>query len=172
METLLITTNTSGVYLWVLDNPRLRSSCFINSIQRRRKPCYGRETHVPKRIWLLSPKSKTRQRAMSRGVTQAVFYPLVWLANDKTKGFASRKSFCRSGSRTLFFGGREATTGNTSDVPMLMMPLIGESLDFGFHFFKQQFEALLEQFYIFSEQMWWPSWKWFYACWLSQKMKG
>ena len=28
----------------------LRSSCFINSIQRRRKPCYGREIHVPKRI--------------------------------------------------------------------------------------------------------------------------
>ena len=35
-----------------------------------------------------------------------------------------------------------------------MMPLIGESLYFGFHFFKQQFETLLEQFYIFSEQMW------------------
>ena len=31
-----------------------------------------------------------------------------------------------------------------------MMPLIGESLDFGFYFFKQQFEASLEQFYIVS----------------------
>ena len=31
----------------------------------------------------------------------------------------------------------------------LMMLLIGESLDFGFYFFKQQFKASLEQFYIF-----------------------
>ena len=38
---------------------------------------------------------------MSRGVTRAVFYPLIWLANDKTKGFFSRKSFCHSGSQTL-----------------------------------------------------------------------
>ena len=30
------------------------------------------------------------------------------------KGFTSRKSFCRSGSQTLFFGGREATTENKS----------------------------------------------------------
>ena len=51
------------------------------------------------------------QSARSRGVTRAVFYPLIWLANIKTKGFTSRKSFCRSGSQTLFFGGREATTG-------------------------------------------------------------
>ena len=49
---------------------------------------------------------------MSRGVTLAVFYPLISLANIKTKGFTSQKSFCRSGSQTLFFGGREATTGN------------------------------------------------------------
>ena len=32
-----------------------------------------------------------------------------------------------------------------------MMPLIGESLDFGFYFFKQQFKALLEQFYNFTK---------------------
>ena len=38
------------------------------------------------------------------------------MANDKTKGFTSRKSFCRSGSQTLFFGGRETKTGNTSAV--------------------------------------------------------
>ena len=30
-----------------------------------------------------------------------------------------RKSFCRSGSQTLFFGGREATTGNASAVRRL-----------------------------------------------------
>ena len=34
--------------------------------------------------------------------------------NIKTKGFTSRKSFCHSGSQTLFFGGREATTGNAA----------------------------------------------------------
>ena len=95
----------------------LRSSCFINSIQRRGKPCYDREIHIPKRIW--SPKSKTRQRAMSRGVTRAVFYPLIWLANEETKAFTSPISFCRSGSQTLFFGGREATTGNSSAVRRL-----------------------------------------------------
>ena len=31
----------------------------------------------------------------------------------------SQKSLCRSGSQTLFFGGREATTGNTSAVRRL-----------------------------------------------------
>ena len=41
-----------------------------------------------------SPKYKTHQRARSRGVTRAVFYPLIWLANIKAKGFTSRKSFC------------------------------------------------------------------------------
>ena len=56
---------------------------------------------------------------MSRGVTRAVFYPLIWLANDETKAFTSRISFCRWGSQTLFFGGREATTGNTSAVRIL-----------------------------------------------------
>ena len=35
------------------------------------------------------------------------------------KGFTSRKSFCRSGSQTLFFEGREATTGNASAVRRL-----------------------------------------------------
>ena len=65
-------------------------------------------------------KSKTRQRARSRGVTRAVFYPFIWLANIKTKGSTSRKSFFRSGSQTLIFGGREATTGNTSAVRRLI----------------------------------------------------
>ena len=27
MDTLLITTNTNGVYLWVLDNPLITSTC-------------------------------------------------------------------------------------------------------------------------------------------------
>ena len=31
-----------------------------------------------------------------------------------------------------------------------MMPLIGESLDFRFYFFKQHFKASIEQFYIFN----------------------
>ena len=33
----------------------------------------------------------------------------------------SRKSFCHSGSQTLFFGGREATTGNASAVRRLLL---------------------------------------------------
>ena len=36
------------------------------------------------------------------------------------KGFTSRKSFRCSDSQTLFFGGREATTGNTSAVRRLL----------------------------------------------------
>ena len=56
---------------------------------------------------------------MSWGVTRAVFYPLIWLANDESKAFTLRILFCRSGSQTLFFGGREATTGNTSAVRRL-----------------------------------------------------
>ena len=63
--------------------------------------------------------SRQNPRARSRGVTWTVFYSLIWLANIKTKCFMSRKSFCRSGSQTLFFGGREATTGNTSAVRRL-----------------------------------------------------
>ena len=63
--------------------------------------------------------SRQNPRARSQGVTWAVFYSLIWLANIKTKCFTSRKSFCRSGSQTLFFGGREATTGNTSAVRRL-----------------------------------------------------
>ena len=61
----------------------------------------------------------------SLAVTRAVFYPLSWLANIKTKGFTSRKSFCRSGSQTLSFGEREATTGNTSAVRRLGKGLLG-----------------------------------------------
>ena len=80
------------------------------SIQRRRKPCYSREIDVLKRIWWLSPKSKTRQHARSRGVTWAVFYPLIWLANIKTEGSTSRKSFCRFGSQTCEPG---STPGDT-----------------------------------------------------------
>ena len=34
--------------------------------------------------------------------------------NGFTKGFTAGKSFCRTCSQTLFFGGREATTANTS----------------------------------------------------------
>ena len=48
--------------------------------------------------------------------------PLICFANIKTKDFTSWKSFCRSGSQTLFFGGREATTGNASAVRMLIDP--------------------------------------------------
>ena len=44
---------------------------------------------------------------------------LICFANIKTKDFTSWKSFCRSGSQTLFFGGREATTGNASAVRRL-----------------------------------------------------
>ena len=45
------------------------------------------------------------------------------LAYIKARGFTSRKSFCRSGSQTLFFGGREATTGNASAVRRLAVSL-------------------------------------------------
>ena len=48
-----------------------------------------------------------------QGVTRAVFYPLIRLANIKTKGFTSQKSFCRYRSQTFLFGWREVKTGNT-----------------------------------------------------------
>ena len=61
----------------------LRSSCFINSIQRRRKPCYEREIHVPKRIWQLSPKSKTRH---ARGREESLeLYSILWSDWPTTK---------------------------------------------------------------------------------------
>ena len=83
------------------------------SIQRLRKSCYGREIHRSKAYLVTLAEIQD---------TSAVFYPLIWLANIKTKGFTSLKSFCRSGSQTLFFRGREATTGNASAVRRLCSP--------------------------------------------------
>ena len=37
--------------------------------------------------------------------TRVSFYHVIWLAKEKTKAATSRKSFCRSGTQTLFFGG-------------------------------------------------------------------
>ena len=57
----------------------------------------------------------------ARGREESLLWvnPLICFANIKTKDFTSWKSFCRSGSQTLFFGGREATTGNASAVRRL-----------------------------------------------------
>ena len=44
--------------------------------------------------------------AFVRRVDHSVsFYHVIWLAKEKTKAATSRKSFCRSGTQTLFFGG-------------------------------------------------------------------
>ena len=64
---------------------------------------------------LRHPSARGRKESL-----ELYFYPLIWLANIKTKGFTSRKSFCRSGSQTLISGGREASTGNTFAVRRLV----------------------------------------------------
>ena len=43
---------------------------------------------------------------------------------------------------------------------IMMMPLIGESLDFRFYFFKQQFKDSLEQFYNYNSRF--HYWCWFF----------
>ena len=83
------------------------------SIQRRRKPCYGFE---------IQPKSKTLQRARSRGVTRAVFYPLISLAKNQNKRFYVMEIVLPLGFADAIFGGREATTGNASAVRRLVKP--------------------------------------------------
>ena len=52
-------------------------------------------------------------REVARGhSSRIVSFDLI--GQHHNKKFTSRKSFCCSGSQTLLFGGREATTGNTS----------------------------------------------------------
>ena len=66
-----------------------------------------RKIHVPKRIWYLSPKSKTRQCARSRGGTRAVFYPLIGLANIITKSLRHGNRFAAQVRRRYFSKGEK-----------------------------------------------------------------
>ena len=52
------------------------------------------------------------------------------IGQHQNKKFTSWKSFCCSGSQTLFFGGREATTENTSAVRRLSGILNKKKRDF------------------------------------------
>ena len=55
----------------------------------------------------------TSAREVARSHSSCILsFDLIGLHQNKR--FTSRKSFCRSGSQTLFFGEREATTGNAS----------------------------------------------------------
>ena len=65
------------------------------------------QTKPPNDFYMISPKSWTRQRARSRGVTRAVLFALIWLVSINTKSFISEKSFSGWGSQTLLFGWRE-----------------------------------------------------------------
>ena len=98
----------------------LRSSCFIKTSAFN---VAGNLAMVVKfmfqSVFGNSRRNPRQFNARSRGVTRAVFYPFIWLANIKTKGFTSRKSFCRSGWQTLFFGGKEGTTRNAFAVRRL-----------------------------------------------------
>ena len=74
--------------------------------------------------FLVSPAKKNHLRKRAEIKFPCVyasdnFYQRILLANNKTKALTSRKLFLGSFSQTLFFGGREATTGNTSAVRRL-----------------------------------------------------
>ena len=60
-----------------------------------------------KKAYFVKKPRQNPGHATARGVTRAVLYPLISLANVKTKEFTSRKSFGRSGSQTLFSGGEK-----------------------------------------------------------------
>ena len=67
------------------------------------------------------------------------------MVNKKTKVLTSRKLFSRSGSQTLFFGGREATTGNASALRRLRSPLQSEGSSGGrpkYHITAEQIDVL------------------------------
>ena len=53
------------------------------SIQRRRKPCCGREIHVPKRIWKLSPKSKSAREVRRRHPSCILSFDLIGQHQNK-----------------------------------------------------------------------------------------
>ena len=57
--------------------------------------------------------------AISRVSSITSFYRSISLVELRRKEMTSRKSFWSSRSQTLFFGGREATTGNASAVRRL-----------------------------------------------------
>ena len=66
----------------------------------------------------LSKIQDTSAREVARSHSSCILsFDLIGLHQNKR--FTSWKSFCRSGSQTLFFGGREATTGNASAVRRL-----------------------------------------------------
>ena len=65
------------------------------------------QTKPPNDFYMISPKSWTRQRARSRGVTRAVLFALIGLVSINRKSFISEKSFSGWVSQTLLFGWRE-----------------------------------------------------------------
>ena len=91
------------------------------SIQRRRKPCYSCEIHVPKsKAYLVTlPKIQdTPAHEVERSHSSCILsFDLI--GEHQNKRFYVTEIVCRSSSQTVFFGGREATTGNTSAVRRL-----------------------------------------------------
>ena len=67
--------------------------------------------------WSVSQDTSAREESLE-------LYSILWpdWPTSKQKVLRHGKSLCRSGSQTLFFGGREATTGNASAVRMLIDP--------------------------------------------------
>ena len=92
------------------------------SIQRRRKSCYDRENSRSKALLVtLAEILDASAREVARSHSSLILsFDLI--GQHQNKRFTSRKSLCRSGSQTLFFGGREATSGNASAVRRLVKP--------------------------------------------------
>ena len=73
--------------------------------------------HLSFRIWswqLGVINHWLRRQIDKKKMSYNLFFNMNLLNRDWLKRFYVRKSFCRSGSQTLFFGEREATTGNAS----------------------------------------------------------
>ena len=83
-------------------------------IQHHTKSCYSLEIQDPKVTRKILSKSKTHQLARSRRDTQAFLLSSILIGRQQNKRFLTQKLFGSSGLQTLFFGWREATTGNVS----------------------------------------------------------
>ena len=100
----------------------LRSSCFIKTSAFN---VAGNLVMVEKFTFqsVFDNSRRSPRHYSARGREESLeLYSILWSdrPTSKQKVLRHGKSFCCSGSQTLFFGGREATTGNASAVRRLV----------------------------------------------------
>ena len=95
---------------------------YLNQLSATSLAC-KQQTSLRKQPFLLALRRWgrfARHNVRSSGRLFSPFFDLI--GHHQNKRSYVTESFCRSGSQMLFFGGREATTGNTSAVRRLRLP--------------------------------------------------